>query len=131
MLLRRSKATLFLLLTLVTYIQGQFGPSVVFNNGKYWGENYLDPDLGIHIPHGRGTYLSDDKSVKFNGFWEHGDILNGTRNYPDGKNYTGQFQNVMFHGKGQLDYLNGTSIMGDFRNGVPCGNVGKFFGMIH
>ena len=124
-MLHNGNKAILLLLNFLPQILCQFGPVFQFNNGEYWGENYFDSDLGIHVPHGRGTYLSHDKSVKFDGFWKDGEILNGTRFYAEDRNYTGQFKNVMFHGKGQLNFHNGTRIVGDFRNGMPCGNIGK------
>ena len=31
----------------------------------------------------------------------------------------------MAHGKGQLLFKNGTIIEGDFKHGLPCGNISK------
>lgn len=68
---------IFCFKTVATY--DIFGPEFKYNNGEYWGQSYQHDYLEIKIPHGEGTYVSDDKSVKFTGLWEHGEPANGTR----------------------------------------------------
>ena len=65
----------------ILFVKGQFGPIFSYENGEYWGASRFDDTLGIKIPHGRGTYVSNDKSVKFNGEWKNGEPFHGTRYY--------------------------------------------------
>ena len=73
---------MFFFLSLLTLTAAyNFGPVFKYENGEYYGQNYLHEAHGLKVPHGLGTYVSDDKSVKFNGVWKHGEPHNGTRFY--------------------------------------------------
>jgi len=103
-----------------------FGPVFKYDHGEYWGENYFDEALGIIVPHGKGTYVNDEKTMKFDGEWKHGELYEGTRYFEDGRNYTGTFRDSMLHGRGRMSYKNKTVIDGDFIHGRPCGNISKW-----
>ena len=61
--------------------KSRFGPVFKYENGEYWGASRFDDTLAIRIPHGRGTYVSNDKSVKFHGEWNNGEPYHGNRYY--------------------------------------------------
>ncbi len=102
-----------------------FSPAFKYDNGEYWGQYYIFE--GVKIPHGRGSYKSNDGKVKFDGEWREGEPHEGTRFYEDGRNYTGHFKHSMLHGQGKIAYKNGTIIDGEFLHGVPCGIISKTY----
>jgi hypothetical protein len=50
----------------------QWGPSVTFENGDYWGQSALDETSGTQVPHGTGTYISKQGSLLYAGKWWRG-----------------------------------------------------------
>ena len=50
----------------------QWGPSVLFENGEYWGQSALDATSGTQVPHGTGTYISKQGHLLYAGKWWRG-----------------------------------------------------------
>ena len=50
----------------------QWGPSVTFVNGDYWGQSALDETSGTQVPHGTGTYISKQGNLLYAGKWWKG-----------------------------------------------------------
>ena len=94
--MQQSSIIILALIFWAQNVGAQFGPVFNYENGEYWGENRFDSTLGIKIPHGRGTYVSNDKEVKFHGEWKNGEPFHGTRYY---KVCTSMMTVVEFHGE--------------------------------
>lgn len=70
----------------------------------YTGQGYINPESGIFIYHGTGTFIGRNES---------GEVVNS---------YNGSFEHGSFHGRGELESRY-TKITGEFAYGNPHGQV--------
>ena len=50
----------------------KWGPTVIFENGDYYGQSALDKTSGTQVPHGTGTYISKQGTLLYAGKWWRG-----------------------------------------------------------
>ena len=62
-----------------------------------------------------------ENGAKYNGFFQNGQIVRGTVNYPGGGMYIGNFQLYKPNGQGTFTYANGTIHSGSWKNGKGHG----------
>ena len=84
------------------------------NGNSYHG------DVKDGKPHGRGTYNYANGNVVI-GYWEDGNIIQGTVKYANGNIYVGSFRNGQRHGRGTFHFSTGGKYVGEWKNDMQSG----------
>ncbi|MBA2728001.1 MAG: hypothetical protein H0U49_07500 [Parachlamydiaceae bacterium] len=99
----------------------------VFLMGKLHGRGILygpdhkiiyEGDFHQSIREGQGKLFPAEGGV-CEGQFVQGFIVNGTKKYPIGDVYKGEFKNNLPHGEGECTSVDGRTFKGIFENGVP------------
>jgi hypothetical protein len=85
-------------------------------NGAVW------PELGMNIPHGKGTMTWDNGDV-YDGNWKYGKMSGqGTMKWHNEVSYTGNWHSDKRNGFGTMRYANGKIAKGIWRDDYPTGD---------
>ena len=96
--------------------------SIIFDEGKYNGEIYVDSETGQHKATGFGVYRSTvHGGFYYIGKWKKNHMTLGYISYEDGEKYLGDFYKGEYHGRGCHISVTGDYYIGDFVNGAKEG----------
>ncbi len=59
----------------MTYKTEFWGPTFLYDNGKYFGQTLCSETGDCEVPHGNGTYLTKDGKEVYSGEWWQGNTF--------------------------------------------------------
>ena len=90
---------------------------------KQWADgSKYDGEWVYGEAHGKGSkVLPQDKKTRFNGDWEHNELVKGKCTYSEGEYYEGEWKEGKPWGKGRKTWKNERKYSGEFFDGKPVG----------